>query len=311
MNPRVAVTGAFGYSGQYIARALLERGYPVTTLTNSPNRSCEFAQEIRVVPLSFQSVDELANGLRDAKVLINTYWVRFDHSTFTHHQAVNNTRKLFEAARLAGVERVVHVSITNPSQDSALPYFSGKAQLEAALHDTVIPYSILRPAVLFGGHDILINNIAWTLRRFPFFGVMGDGDYGIRPIHVSDLAQLAVDESNMQGQRVIDAVGPESFTFKELVSTLGTIIGRPRPIVSIPPVIALVFAKLVGLCQRDVFLTKQEITGLMSGLLESTAPATGTIKLTEWACQNAETLGRRYASELRRRRNLLLSYDRL
>ncbi len=311
MNPGYAVTGAFGYSGQYIARALLERGHPVTTLTNSPNRSCDFADRIRVMPLSFQSVDDLAKGLRGSKVLINTYWVRFDHSRFTHHQAVANSRSLFRAAQLADIERIVHVSITNPSLESPLPYFSGKAQLEAALHDTGIPYSILRPAVLFGGHDILVNNIAWTLRRFPLFGVMGDGQYGIRPIHVSDFAQLALDESAREGRRIVDAVGPESFTFKELVRTLGRIIGRPRPVVSVPPLVALVIAKLVGLWHRDVFLTKQEIVGLMSGLLASSAPATGTTKLTEWARQNADRLGQRYASELCRRRNLLVSYDRL
>ena len=302
MIQRYAVTGAFGYSGQYITRALLDRGHLVTTLTNSPQRRCDFADQIQVAPLSFQSVDALAGTLRGANVLINTYWVRFDHSTFTHQQAVANTRILFQAARTAGVERIVHVSITHPSQDSPLPYFSGKAQLEAALHDTGIPYSILRPAVLFGGNDILVNNIAWTLRRFPFFGVMGDGQYGIRPIHVLDLANLAFDESLREGQRIVDAVGPESFTFKELVATLGTIIGRPRPIISIPPMIGLFIAKLVGLYQRDVFLTKQEIIGLMSGLLASDAPATGTIKLTEWARRNADTLGRQYANELRRRR---------
>jgi uncharacterized protein YbjT (DUF2867 family) len=311
MNPRYAVTGAFGYSGQYIARALLERGFSVTTLTNSPNRSCELASHVRVAPLAFHSVDELANSLRGVKVLINTYWVRFDHSTFTHSKAVENTCALFRAAQQAGVDRIVHVSITNPTTDSPLPYFSGKAKIEAFLHNTGITYSILRPAVLFGGNDILVNNIAWTLRRFPVFGVMGDGQYGIRPIHVLDLAQLALEESQQKGQRIVDAVGPESFTFKELIGTLGKIIGRPRPIISVPPLLALVVAKLVGLYKRDVFLTKEEILGLMSGLLASNAPSTGTIRLTEWASQNAESLGRKYGSELNRRRNTVASYDRL
>jgi NADH dehydrogenase len=311
MTQKYAVTGAFGYSGQYITRALLERGHEVTTLTNSPQRSCDFADRIHVAPLEFQSPDELANSLRGTKVLINTYWVRFDHATFTHAQAVKNTRILFRAAQAAGVQRIVHVSITHPAADSPLPYFSGKAELETALHETGIAYSILRPAVLFGGRDILINNIAWTLRRFPIFGVLGDGQYGIRPIHVADMAQLAVDESERDEQRIVDAVGPESFTFRELVATLGRIIERPRPIISIPPMLGLFLAKLVGLYQRDVFLTKEEILGLMAGHLESDAPSTGTTKLTEWARRNADTLGKHYASELRRRRDRVTSYDRL
>jgi NADH dehydrogenase len=264
-----------------------------------------------VVPLAFHSIEELANSLRGVNVLINTYWVRFDHTTFTHSKAVENTRALFCAAQLAGVERIVHVSITNPTKDSPLPYFSGKAKLETFLHNTGIAYSVLRPAVLFGGNDILVNNIAWTLRRFPVFGVMGDGQYGIRPIHVMDLAQLAVEESQQEGRRIVDAVGPESFTFRKLIETLGAIIDRPRPIVSVPPFLALMVAKLVGLYQRDVFLTKEEILGLMSGLLESNAPATGAIRLTEWASQNAETLGRKYGSELNRRRDTVSPYERL
>ena len=302
------VTGAFGYSGKYIVRGLLARGCEVATLTNSPRRPSEFAGKIRVAPLAFADRAALVAGLEGAKVLYNTYWVRFDHRSFTHEGAVKNTLELFAAAKLAGVERIVHVSITNPSVDSKLPYFSGKARLESALRESGIPHSILRPAVLFGGEDILINNIAWALRRLPVFGVFGSGNYGLRPIHVEDLAALAIVEGEGEGCRTVDAVGPESFTFRELVTVLGKIIGKHRPIVSVPPMVGLWVARLVGLLKRDVFLTKEEIAGLMAGLLESNAPAMGAIRVSDWAKQHAETLGRRYSSEMRRRRERDLPY---
>jgi uncharacterized protein YbjT (DUF2867 family) len=302
------VTGGFGYSGKYIVRGLLARGREVATLTNSPNRPSEFADKIRVSPLAFSDPSALAASLEGTQVLYNTYWVRFDHRDFTHAIAVKNSLALFAAAKQAGVQRIVHVSITHPSLDSKLPYFSGKARLEEALLATGIPHSILRPAVLFGGEDILINNIAWSLRRLPVFGIFGDGKYGIRPIHVEDLAELAIAEGEAEGNRTLDAVGPESFTFRELVSTLGQIIGKPRPLVSVPASVGTLAGRMIGWLKHDIFLTKEEVTGLMTGLLESPGPATGKIKLTDWAKQNAETLGREYASELHRRRKRDVAY---
>ncbi|MGD1085653.1 MAG: NAD(P)H-binding protein, partial [Verrucomicrobiota bacterium] len=229
-----AVTGAFGYSGRYIATRLLEQGHTVVTLTNSTSRANPFGGRVRALPLSFGQPDQLAASLAGVDVLYNTYWVRFNHRLFTHAQAVENTRALFDAARRAGVRRVVHVSITNPDEHSPLSYFAGKARLERALRESGLSHAILRPAVLFGREDILINNIAWALRRFPFFAVFGDGSYRLQPIHVDDLAGLAVAEGMRSEDVILNAIGPETFTYRELVQAVAAAIGRPRPLVGVP-----------------------------------------------------------------------------
>ena len=244
-------------------------------------------------------------------VLYNTYWVRFNHKTFTHATAVENTLKLFDAARDAGVRRIVHVSMTNPSEDSPLEYFRGKALLERRLVETGLSYAILRPAVLFGGRDILINNIAWMLRKLPVFGVFGDGAYRLQPIHVDDLAELAVREGHGNLDHVVEAIGPETFTYRELVQAIGRIIGKPRPIVSVPPGLGYVMARIVGRLVGDVVITREEIRGLMADLLYTDAPPAGRTKLSEWATEHADTLGVRYASELARRRDRETAYDKL
>ncbi len=305
------VTGAFGYSGKYIAQRLLEQGHAVRTLTDSTRRANPFGDRITVSPFHFDDPPALIAALAGADTLINTYWVRFDHLDFTHSLAVENTLKLFAAAREAGVGRVVHVSITNPSEDSPLPYFKGKARLERGLRESGLPHSILRPAVLFGREDILINNIAWALRRLPVFGVFGRGDYRIQPIHVDDFAALAVSESTQTGDRVVDAIGPETFTFRGLVEEIGRIIGKRRPIVSVPPALGLLAASVIGRFVHDVFLTREEIDGLMAGLLCTSSAPAGETKLTEWAREHAQTLGVHYASELARRRDRLKSYEEL
>jgi len=268
-SPLHVVTGAFGYSGGYIAQRLLERGCRVRTLTNSPGRDSPLQGRVEAVPYHFDDPQRLAASLEGGEVLYNTYWVRFNHPSFTHAQAVANTRVLFQAARQAGLRRVVHVSI------------------------------------------ILINNIAWMLRRFPLFGVFGDGQYKLQPIFVDDLAKLAVDEGAASGCRTIDAVGPETFTYRELVQAIGRIIGKPRPIVPVPPALGYLFAAVLGKIVGDTIVTREEIEGLMQNLLFTNSPPAGETRLTDWARQNAATLGIRYTSELVRRRDRAGAYERL
>jgi len=302
------VTGAFGYSGKYIAERLLAAGHRVRTLTNSPERPNPFGGRVEAHPFNFDNLPALTESLRGAAVLYNTYWVRYNSRYFTHAQAVENTFRLFAAARAAGVGRVVHVSITHPSLDSPLEYFRGKAQLEQALAGSGLPHTILRPAVLFGGHDILINNIAWALRRLPVFGVFGSGNYGLQPIYVEDLAELAVAQGLARGDRIIDAIGPETFTYRGLVETIGRIIGKHRPIISVPPGLGYLLVSALGRVVKDAILTREEIEGLMWGLLCTDSPPSGHTKLTDWAREHADTLGRHYASELARRLNRELAY---
>lgn len=301
--PSHCVTGAYGYSGKYIAQRLLDQGCRVRTLTNSLQRANPFGDRVRAFPFNFEHPAELVRSLAGVEVLYNTYWVRFNSPTFTHAAAIRNTQALFAAAKAAGVCRIVHISITNPAADSPLEYFAGKAQLEQALIASGLSYAILRPTVLFGREDILVNNIAWALRRFPVFGVFGTGNYRLQPIYVDDLAELAVRAGQGTENQIINATGPETFTYRELVRTIARIIGVRRLILPTPPRLAYALSCAVGWLVRDRLITVDEMRGLMAGLLAVPTPPTGTTKLTEWAAQHRAELGRRYASELARRRD--------
>jgi NADH dehydrogenase len=302
------VTGAFGYSGRYIAERLLRLGCRVRTLTGSPGRASPLSGRIDACAWNFEDPARLTQSLRGVSVLYNTYWVRFNGPSFTFAEAVANTKVLFHAAKEAGVGRIVHVSITNPAKDSPWEYFRGKAELEQTLAELGVSYAILRPAVLFGREDVLINNIAWALRRFPLFAVFGDGSYRLQPIYVDDLAELAVTAGAARGSTILQAIGPETFTYRELVATIGRIIGRARPIVSVPPGLAYLAARAIGKLVGDVLLTRDEMQGLMAGLLCVDAPPAGKTRLSDWAARHADTLGRRYAHELRRRRDRTRAY---
>ncbi len=294
-----AVTGAFGYSGRAIAALLLERGERVRTLTGHPDRPDPFGGRLEVAPLAFDDPAALRDALRGVEVLYNTYWVRFEHGAATFGRAVANSRALFRAAAEAGVSRVVHVSITNPSLESRLPYFSGKAEVERALRETGLSHAILRPAVFFGGRDVLVNNIAWLLRRLPVFGVVR-GRYGLRPIHVEDFARLAVAQGALRGEATLDAVGPETLAYDELVRLVARAVGSRAAIVPVPRALLLLASRLVGRVVGDVPLTDDEISGLASNLLVTSGPATGETRFTEWLASSAGGLGRDWAGELAR-----------
>ncbi len=311
MSGVCVVTGAFGYTGKYITERLLKQGVRVRTLTNSLHRVHPFGDRVAAHPYTFDRPDELTAFMQGANVLYNTYWVRFNYKGFTHAEAIRNTRVLFESARRAGVRRIVHVSITNPSQESDLSYFRGKAILEEILMHSGMSYAILRPAVIFGREDILVNNIAWALRHLPIFGVFGHGRYKLQPIYVEDFADLAVSQGARDENVVIDAIGPETYTFRRLVKTIAEAIGRPRPLFPVPPALGYAAAWLIGKWQGDVFLTWEEVVGLMRNLLYTDSPPVGRTRLSSWVTEHAHLLGRRYASELARRRDRLHSYEEL
>ncbi len=305
------VTGAFGYTGKYIAQRLLDAGHAVRTLTNSPQRTNPFDSRVAVHPYNFDDPPKLVAALQGADVLYNTYWVRFTHKLFKQADAVDNTLTLFDAAKQAGVKRIVHVSITNPSDDSPLEYFAGKARLERALIESGLSYAILRPAVLFGHEDILINNIAWMLRKLPIFGVFGNGRYRLQPMYVEDFADLAVHQAAQSPNVIIDAIGPETFTFRELVEIIGQAIGVRRFIVPVPPALGFALGWLLGRIKGDVIITRQEIRGLMDDLLHVDSPPAGSTKLSDWARQHADELGKHYANELARRIDRHAAYEQL
>ena len=293
------VTGAFSYSGAAIVRKLQASGRQVRTLTGHPDRAPrDTAIEVR--RLDFGDPAGLAESLRGARTLYNTYWVRFARGHVDHAAAVANSRVLIQAAGQAGVQRIVHISITHPSAASRYPYFRGKAAVELALAESGISHAVLRPAVLFGGDGVLINNIAWLLRRFPVFAVGGTGEYRLRPIHVDDLARLSVESGSSGSTSVIDAVGPDRPTFYGLASGIREAIGSHSRIVRVPGELIPVAAKVLGLALRDTLLTGDEYRAMAEGLADTDGPATGQISVTRWITENKDALGRRYANEINR-----------
>jgi len=295
------VTGAFSYTGKYITQRLLSLGKRVRTLTGRPNRENPFGYQVSIYPFNFNNPNQLTKSLEGATTLYNTYWVRFSHGQVTFDKAIKNTKTLIKAAEAAGVRRMVHISITNPSEQSPFPYFRGKALVEKAITHSKLSYAIIRPTVIFGTEGILINNIAWLLRRFPIFALFGSGDYRIQPVFVEDVAEIAVSAGYKDDSIIMDAVGPEIFTFDEIVRLIASKIHSRARVVHLRAGLALFLARLIGYMVKDVVITKDEIEGLMSNLLVSEGHPTAQTLLSEWLGHNADKVGIKYISGLERR----------
>jgi uncharacterized protein YbjT (DUF2867 family) len=295
--PDDVVTGAFSYTGSYIAEALLARGRAVRTLTRRPAPEHPLAQHVETAPLVFD--ESLVASLRGADTLYNTYWIRFERGAETFPLAVENIRKLVAAAREAGVRRVVHLSVSNPSDDSPFPYFRGKAQAERVVRESGLAYAIVRPTLVFGRGDILLSNVAYLLRRAPLFLVLRGG-YEVQPVSVLDTARIAVEHGLGADDAVVDAAGPDRLPFVSLVGELAAAVGAHARIREAGRRAVLLSSRAAGAVLRDVLLTPDELDSLAAGLLVSSAPPLGNDRIGAWLTDNADTLGRSYTSELAR-----------
>ena len=297
--PLDVVTGAFSFTGRYIAELLLDRGRRLRTLTRQPAPlSHPLAGRVEAAPLVFG--DSLVETLRGADTFYNTHWIRFEHGQQTFARAVESTQRLVDAARRAGVRRLVHVSVANPALSSPFPYFHGKARTEDVVRRSGLSYAIVRPTLVYGPDDVLVNNIAWGLRHVPIFVVPGDGSYEVQPVSVRDTAAICVDAGWEEGDLELDAAGPVRWTFEELVRLIAGAVGSRAWVTNAPMNIALRAAQLAGWALRDVLVTRDELGALAAGLLVSAEAPRGRDRFDEWLTENGERVGRRYTSELSR-----------
>ena len=294
------VTGSFGYTGKYITKHLLASGQQVKTITTHPEKENPFGDRVKAFSYNFDHPEQLTKILEGCTTLYNTYWIRFNYGQCSFDKALENTKILFQCAKEAGIQKIVHISVTNLSETDHLPYYRGKALQERALRETGIPYSIIRPTLVFGKEDILVNNMAWMIRTFPMVPIFGSGEYKIQPIFVEDLAALAIQCASENTSKTIDAIGPETFTYKEMLSMMASTMGRKVLFFHLGPQLGILLGKIIGLFVKDVILTKDELQGLMENKLCTEQAPNGSTKFSDWLESNKETVGKKYTSELAR-----------
>lgn len=294
------VTGAFSFTGAHVARVLLERGERVRTLSRRPDPGHPLADGVEFARLQFADEEELTRDLSGAGTLVNTYWVRFPRGETTWATVLDNTRTLLRAARSAGVTRVVQFSVSNASEASPYGYCRAKALAERELRESGLAHAIVRPTLIFGRGDLLLGNIAWTLRHSPVLLVPSGGRYATQPVSVEDVADLAVELAGRSDDVVADAAGPSVYSFRELVTAVRTAIGARTRLVACPPLAVVAAARAASIPLGDVLVRRDELAALRDGLLLSRETPSGSKRLEDWLAEEAHALGRSFVSERRR-----------
>ncbi len=302
----VLITGASGYIGGAIAERMHVEA-ELRSLTSHPGKN-RFGDRVRLFPYAFDRPAQMADAFRGADVFVNTYYVRFNYGTVTFERAVDATRDLISLAHEAGVRKLVHVSVSNAREGSELPYYHNKGRIERLVRESGLDYTILQPAIVVGRGDILVNNIAYFLRRLPVFAMFGKGECRVQPMTLSAFADVAVEAiDGGHSNTTLPVAGPRDWTFIDMVQAIRTAVRSRALIVRAPSVVALVGLKAAGLLLGDVVLTNDEIKGLTREYLWAEQPLRRGEDFAQWLHQPAvaSDLGQHYASELARhfRRN--------
>jgi len=296
MASRTAVvTGAFSFTGRFIARELIARGWSVRTLTNSRYPGDPLANEVDPRPLDFSRPEELVKCMRGADLFVNTYWIRYPHAGMTFATAVDNTHVLLDAATRAQVGGVVHIGVVGAAADSPYPYLAWKWRADEVVRASGLPHAIVQPTLIIGDGDVLITNHAWLLRRLPVFLVAGDGAYEVQPVAGEDVARVTADlaEGPLEGS-IVDVGGSERYTYLEFVQLIRDAIGSRSRIVCLPGPVVMSAAWMLGRAIGDTIVTNDEMAALRGGTLASPDAPLGTLRLADWLSKHAETVGRRY-----------------
>lgn len=293
------VTGAFSFTGRYVAARLLESGREVGTLTRWSQAESPFGNRVRALPLDFRDPAVLVAALEGAETLYVTYWIRFPDRATSFGAAVANSERLFAAAREAGVGKVVYLSVANAAADSPHPYFRGKARVEAALAASGLPHAIVRPTLVFGEGEVLVNNVAWLLRRLPVF-VLPRRRCALQPVAAEDVAELCVTAAREASDSNVDAAGPDVFSFEELTRLVRAAVGSRAAIVRASGRTTLALSRALGALTRQTLVTADELQALEDGLLTSDELPRGTRRLADWLEASAPWLGLELATGERR-----------
>jgi uncharacterized protein YbjT (DUF2867 family) len=236
-------------------------------------------------------------------VFVHSYYIRFPYGGDTFERAVDRSAVLLDRAKRAGVRRIVHVSVSNADESSNLPYYRNKGRQERLVRESGLEFVILRPALVFGPGDILLNNIAWFLRRSPIFSVFADGSYRLQPVELGAFARVVVEAADDAATDTTTAVaGPVDYTYVDVVRSICAAVGSRAKIIHMPASLALAASWAAGFLVRDVVLTRDEAAGLMREYLFSTNPHRVGTSLDDWLQRSdvRHDLGRTYSSEVAR-----------
>ena len=246
----IAITGATGFVGSEVVKQARADGHPVRAIVRDPQRAQWLTDEYGAELFHGNVLygPSLEGSMTGVHCVIHLVGIinEWRESTFQRVH-VEATVNVLEAAKKAGVKRYIHMSALGTRANARSRYHQTKWGAEEAVRKSGLAWTIFRPSMIYGPHDISINVLAKLLRRSPFMPVFGSGNAKIQPVSIENVAKafVAAIKNDETIGRTYDLCGPEAFTWNELYDKLMKLQGIRRVKLHLPLPIAMAEAAVL------------------------------------------------------------------
>ena len=232
---RIAVTGGTGFVGSHLVRALVEDGHEVTVLARGSARKPR-RKDIKFVHADLNNSPPLVRTFTGCDAVIHLVAVIREKGNQTFDRVNRDAaERVADAARQARVGHLLHQSAIGVDPDPRYPYLASKWGGEQAIRGSGVPYTVLRPSVIFGPGDGFFTVLTKLIRLNPVVPIAGDGKALFQPMFINDVVdcyRIALERGPSNSAYEIG--GPEHMTYEDIVLTIKNGLGMHRFVVHVP-----------------------------------------------------------------------------
>lgn len=269
MPERILVLGGTGFVGRSVCEKLVERqggagrGIVVPTRRLGHGRHLQMLPGLQLVEADLHDDAQLARLVAGCDAVVNLVAVLQGDEQRFRHVHVELPRRVAAACRTAGVKRLVHVSALGVAEDAPSQYLRSKAQGEKVLKEAGLDLTVLRPSLIFGAHDRLLNLFAAMQAVAPLVPLAG-ADSRYQPVWVDDVARAVVrclDDPSTIGQ-TYECAGPDVLTLRQIVQSAGRWAGHPRAVIGLPGTLATLQAVAMELLPGEPLMSRDNLASM-------------------------------------------------
>jgi len=275
---RIAITGGTGFVGRHLARALAARGHQVVLIARGhDHRDASIRSSPGFVSVNADVSDEsaLRRALEGCDAVAHCAGINREIGHQTYRSVhVEGTRNLVEAARAAGLRKVLFVSFLRARPNCGSPYHESKWEAEEIVRRSGMDYTILRPGVMYGRGDHMLDHLSHAFYTFPFFALVGIKDRPVRPMAVNDVVRImtAALVDVRLSRKTIAVVGPEVMLLADAVRRVSRAVGRTPIMFRMPLWLHRAFARFCELTMQIPLVSLAQVRILSEGVVEPALP---------------------------------------